>query len=229
VSPRTIAIGDIHGCLTSLNMLLDMIEVRETDVIVTLGDVVDRGPDTKGVLDRLIMLGRICRWVPILGNHEEMMLGARASRWNRNRWLYVGGTEALLSYGFNAKLRDVPPEHWAVLESFQNYYVMPGFAFVHAMYDPQLPFDQMPFSQLRWEHLDQSRPPARHESGVTVVVGHTPQESGEILNLGAVVDIDTSCHNRGWLTALDVTTGTVWQANELTETRELRCPLIGSG
>jgi serine/threonine protein phosphatase 1 len=205
-----------------------MIYVRESDVIVKLGDVVDRGPNTKGVLDRLIKLGQVCRWVPILGNHEEMMLKARASKWNRDEWLFVGGTDTIISYGFGASLRDVPKEHWEVIESFQDYYVDGRFAFVHAMYDPGQPFDEMDFSELRWRHLDQRDPPERHESGVTVVVGHTPQESGNILDLGCVIGIDTKCHDGGWLTALDVTTGNIWQSNELGGKRESQCPTICS-
>ncbi len=78
--PRTIAIGDIHGCSLALEALLDAIQPRPDDVIVTLGDYVNRGPDSRGVLDRLIELERRCKLVPILGNHDEMLLAALARR-----------------------------------------------------------------------------------------------------------------------------------------------------
>jgi len=64
--PRTIAIGDIHGCSRALDALLSAIEPRPEDVIVTLGDYVNRGPDSKGVLERLIALEGQCTVVPIL-------------------------------------------------------------------------------------------------------------------------------------------------------------------
>jgi serine/threonine protein phosphatase 1 len=63
--------------------------------------------------------------------------------------------------------------------------------------------------------------PGPHESGKTVIVGHTSQKSGEILDLGHLVCIDTYCHGGSWLTALEVTTGQVWQANRNGELRPL--------
>src|SRR5262245_37847694 len=76
VPSRTIAIGDVHGCSTALAALLDAIGPVESDTVVTLGDYIDRGPDSKGVIEQLIALEQRCRLVPLLGNHEEMILGA---------------------------------------------------------------------------------------------------------------------------------------------------------
>ena len=78
--PRTIAIGDIHGCSTAQAKLIELIDPQPDDVLVPLGDFVDRGIDSKGVIEQLISLADRCRLVPILGNHEEMMLGAREGR-----------------------------------------------------------------------------------------------------------------------------------------------------
>ena len=75
--PRTIAIGDIHGCSTALASILLAIDPQPEDTIITLGDYVNRGMDSKGVLDVLIELSGRCRLIPILGNHDEMMLKAR--------------------------------------------------------------------------------------------------------------------------------------------------------
>ncbi len=71
---RTIAIGDIHGCSIALASLVRLIDPRPDDVIVTLGDYIDRGIDSKGVIDQLIELQRRCRLIPNLGNHEQMMI-----------------------------------------------------------------------------------------------------------------------------------------------------------
>src|SRR4051812_8009821 len=97
--PRTIAIGDIHGCSLALGALLDAIEPRPEDTIVTLGDYIDRGPDSRGALDLLIDLGRRCRLVPLLGNHEEMLFEAMADSFPLEYFLGVGGDATLDSYG----------------------------------------------------------------------------------------------------------------------------------
>ena len=76
---RTIAIGDIHGCRASLEALAEYAEFSEGDIIVTLGDYVDRGPDSKGVIDFLLELRTRVKVVSLMGNHEILMLAARGS------------------------------------------------------------------------------------------------------------------------------------------------------
>ena len=74
---RTLAIGDIHGCLTALKTLLDFVAPAADDRLIALGDYVDRGPDSRGVLDFLIALHAGGRLVALRGNHDEMMADAR--------------------------------------------------------------------------------------------------------------------------------------------------------
>ena len=71
---RTLVIGDIHGCSTALRTLLDAVKPGPEDVLVTLGDYVDRGPDSKGVLDILLGLEKTTQLKPIIGNHEILFL-----------------------------------------------------------------------------------------------------------------------------------------------------------
>jgi serine/threonine protein phosphatase 1 len=71
---RTLAIGDIHGCLRAFNVLLDEVNLQPDDVLVTLGDYVDRGPNSKGVLERLLATTARCQCFPLKGNHDLMML-----------------------------------------------------------------------------------------------------------------------------------------------------------
>src|SRR5437764_909235 len=94
---RTIAIGDIHGCSAALAALLDDIGPRPEDTLVPLGDYIDRGPDSRGVMDRLTALARCCRLVPLLGNHEEMLVAALTDREALKLWLACGGVETLAS------------------------------------------------------------------------------------------------------------------------------------
>ncbi len=104
---RTIAVGDVHGCSKALDAIIGAIDPTPDDVIVMLGDYVDRGPDSRGVLDRLIALESRCKLVPILGNHDQMMLDALNGE-DPDDWLASGGRQALESYGPEANLKAVP-------------------------------------------------------------------------------------------------------------------------
>src|SRR4051794_40341473 len=84
---RLFAIGDIHGCSIALKTLLDAIDPRPDDAIVTLGDYVDWGPDSRSVIQQLIDLSGRCHLVPLFGNHEEMLLQALESDSALRAWL----------------------------------------------------------------------------------------------------------------------------------------------
>jgi len=99
MAARTLAIGDIHGCSAALGALIAAIRPRAEDRIVTLGDYIDRGPDSRGVLDRLIDLDGRCHLVPLLGNHDQMLLDVRAGTKPIYWLLDIGGIATLDSYG----------------------------------------------------------------------------------------------------------------------------------
>lgn len=220
-SPRLIAIGDIHGCSSTLRTLLAAIGPTPDDTIVTLGDYVDRGLDSKGVLDELIALADRCRLVPILGNHDEMMLHARGGRDDLRFWLECGGQTDLDSYGDRVGLNAVPREHFRFLASCRAYFETETHFFTHANYRADLPLDRQDEQTLRWLSL-RDYVPGPHISGKTAVVGHTPQK--EVLDLGHLICLDTNCCDGGWLTALDVTTGRIWQADEAGRLRNFARP-----
>src|SRR3954470_13748102 len=100
MAARTIAIGDVHGCADALAALLDAVAPDPADTVVMLGDYVDRGPDSRRVLDRLVALAGRCKLVPLLGNHDELLLDALADLDALPRWLKLGGTDTLRSYGY---------------------------------------------------------------------------------------------------------------------------------
>ena len=214
---RTIAIGDIHGCSLALAALIDAIDPQSDDTIITLGDYVDRGIDSKGVLDQLVELSKRCHLIPILGNHEEMMLHARGSRSDLRFWINCGGDAALDSYGDSGRIDLIPRNHFRFLESCLPYFETDTHVFLHANFKPSVLVAKLDDHTLRWLSLRDYVPPERHCSGKTVLVGHTPQ--GEVLDLGYLMCLDTGCCNGGWLTALDVGSGKVWQVNERGEMR----------
>ncbi len=181
----------------------------------------NRGPNTHAVLDWLIHRNEVGPLVPLRGNHELMMLNARESSAAFKYWMAVGGDKTLASYSHFADeggLADIPDSHWDYLENqLRDYYETDRHLFVHGNLYPDLPLEEQPEYVLFWERVDEWTSP--HQSGKTMICGHTSQKTGEILNLGHAVCIDTAACKGGWLTCLDVETGDFWQANESGETR----------
>ena len=209
---RLFAIGDIHGCHVALRALINAIDPGSDDTIVTLGDYVDWGPDSRSVIQQLIELTGHCRLFPLLGNHEEMLIQGLKSDSALRSWLDFGGEQTLLSYPYDG--RDIiDPDHVRFISGCRDYHETNDFIFTHANVDPDQPMDRQSSLKLRWEFLDPAtqRP---HVSGKTVVVGHTPQTSGYVLDLGHHICIDTDCSRGGWLTALEVGTGRAIQSNQ---------------
>ncbi len=213
MSERLIAIGDIHGCRVALETLLDEIQPGHDDIVVALGDYVDRGPDSRGVIDRLIELEQQTEFIPLMGNHEEMMLRVVRESEPHHAWLRYGGVETLDSYQFDGDLRFLPPAHELFFDSLRDYYESDDFFFTHACYDPALPLQLQTPEMLRWYSLAEGVPPP-HPNGKTAVVGHTAQRNGEIFDAGHLMCIDTFCFGGGWLTAVDLHAREFWQASE---------------
>lgn len=209
---RTIAIGDIHGCLAALDAVLAAIDPRPDDTIVALGDYVDRGMQVRECLDRLMALAGHCRLVPILGNHDEMLLDVRGGAEGLLEWLSFGGTTTLYSFGARTP-QEIPEPYVCFLRECLPYFETDRHFFVHASYLADLPLAAQPGGVLRWESL-RDRQPGPHFSGKKAVVGHTAQKDGRILDLGYLVCIDTCVYGHGCLTALDVESGRLWQADK---------------
>lgn len=216
---RTLVIGDIHGYAVALDAVLAAAAPTAEDVVVTLGDYVDRGPDSRGVLDRLIALNATGRLVPLFGNHDEMMLAALAGDGSyRRMWLSYGGAQTLESYGLTlADAGRVPQEHVAFLRGCLPWHETERFVFAHATVNPLLPMAEQAADDLRWMKL---YGPVRHFTGKTLICGHTRQLSGRPWVQPGVVCIDTGVYEpEGWLTCLWAEDGEYWQANGRGEVR----------
>ena len=116
-------------------------------------------------------------------------------------------------------LADVPDSHWDLLASGRPYHETDDNIFAHANYQPDAAMRDLQPYELRWALFEPSeqRP---HASGKPVIVGHTEQRDGEVLDLGFAACIDTACWRYGWLTAIDPATGQVWQASRWGVMRE---------
>lgn len=208
-----IAIGDVHGCIHALEAIIDAVAPTSDDTLVFLGDVIDHGRESRETIERIIALESQCRVVLVKGNHEEMMTWARDDEKALAYWENHGGVPTLNSYRFPGKIQDIPEEHWRLVERCVPYHETDYFIFTHANYTPSLPMAEQQGSQLRWALFDpkEMRP---HMSGKGVLVGHTEQREGEILDLGFAMCIDTACWRYGWLTAIEPSTGEIWQASK---------------
>ncbi|ACB54544.1 serine/threonine protein phosphatase [Crocosphaera subtropica ATCC 51142] len=216
---RTLAVGDIHGCTTAFDQLLEAIDLRPEDKLITLGDYVDKGPNSKGVLERLLFLYENHQLIPLKGNHELMMLDAFQGKRKDNFWLLTEGKTTLESYPQtnDSPLLNVPDSHWDFLKQCcLDWYETDNHIFVHANLDPHLPLHKQSNHNLFWQKL---YPHHGHYSGKIVVCGHTSQKDGCPVNMGHQICIDTWACGQGWLSCLDVDTGKIWQTNQQGEVK----------
>lgn len=211
---RTLAIGDIHGCLEPLTKLWEAIDPTTEDRIIFLGDYVDRGADTKGVIDFLITINQTHNVTFLTGNHEEKFFLATHGGSELDDWLaHWGGKETIDSYG---TMEAIPESHWKFLRKTIPFLETENHIFVHANLEADTPVDQQtPYTLIHKKFGT----PLPHQSGKTMICGHTAQTSHSPLDLRHAVCIDTDPGRGGWLTCLDVNTGNYWQTNMAAEVR----------
>lgn len=130
---REFAIGDIHGCCkTFKRLLLEKIQLRKSDKIYCIGDYIDRGNDSKGVLDFILELRRIGYQIHTLrGNHEQMMMDALSSVSKLQHWLSNGGIDTMESFGLKS-VNEIASEYVSFLKRTKYYIKTSKYIFVHA-------------------------------------------------------------------------------------------------
>nr|WP_277924459.1 metallophosphoesterase [Sphingomonas sp. CROZ-RG-20F-R02-07] len=216
---RLYAVGDIHGRLDLLDDLLSRVEDDihdrpvETAAIVFLGDLIDRGPDSAGVIARLANLQHFpAKTLFLLGNHEEILLRVLAGEPGlAYDWLGFGGDACAESYGVNAAalqamdeqriaqvLGDaIPTAHVEFLKGFGDTFRFGDYLLVHAGIRPGVPIEQQQPHDLRW--IRKPFLTDAHDHGVMVVHGHTISDGVErrVNRIG----IDTGAYRTGVLTA----------------------------
>lgn len=219
---RTLVIGDIHGCSKALRTLLAAVQPGAGDVLVTLGDYVDRGPDSKGVLDMLLDLEKRTKLKPLLGNHEILFLDVLNSRIDPEGWMRVGGAETLASYSSGNQeptWSNVTPEHVEFLsERCLRHYEDEHHIYVHANANAYLELNDQTDDWLFWTRFDDAYP---HISGKMMICGHTAQKGGLPNVKPFAICLDTWVYGQGWLTCLEVKTGQLVQANQSGKLRKM--------
>ena len=220
---RHLAIGDIHGCYKAFSTLLDDVSPGKDDVVVLLGDYVDRGPDSRRVIELVMELTSDGKHIALRGNHEIMMIEARLDDSWLVPWLQYGGDATLASYATGSgpgSFDDVPRSHIEFIEQrLLRYYEIDGHFFVHGNVDPDVPLGNQTDAAIYWQKY---RNPEPHCSGKVMVCGHTAQLTGFPATNGHSICIDTYAYGGGWLSCLDTDSGTIWQANEAGDSRRFQ-------
>ena len=209
---RRFAISDIHGCCQTFQYLVgEILQIKKKDEVYLLGDYVDRGPDTKGVIDFILDLQENGYFVKTLsGNHEAMMLEARHSPEYLEHWCKNGGDTTLTSFAAKT-LDEIPEKYWQFLEQLDFYKELPDYYLVHAGFNfaTESPFDDT--GSMLWIRnfiVDQKIVGDRK-----IIHGHTPTPINKIHTTVSlhpqVINIDGGCVYKqvpglGYLTALNL-------------------------
>ena len=195
----TYVIPDIHGRYDLLDEALASIAARpggEAGVIVTIGDYVDKGPDSKAVVDRLLS-GVDAGWslIALKGNHDALMVEALRDPSKMAAWLVKGGDAALASYGGDPAA--VPQIHIAWLDRLRLLHVDAHRIYVHAGVDPGIPLDRQSEMTLLWKRYPKGFPEGF--GNFHVVHGHDNYPDGPLLYEGRT-NLDTLAWRTGRLT-----------------------------
>lgn len=219
---RAYAIGDVHGRLDLLRILLGKIEAHsaarpcDREYMIFLGDVIDRGPDSRGVIEYLMQAkASLPNPIFLAGNHEEMLLRVlHRDATSVHDWLAHGGAEFVESYGLDPATLDamlppdaaaairamVPIDHLAFLNDFADSFKVGEYFFAHAGIRPGVPLAEQAIQDLHWIREDFLRSSVRFPA--MIVHGHTISEGPD--EQPNRIGIDTGAYRNGVLTALCV-------------------------
>lgn len=206
---RLYAVGDIHGCAGLLEALLEKINADAAGArrrLIFLGDYVDRGEDSKGVIDRLLAIrAREPEAVFLKGNHEQAILDFLDAPDRNEDWLHWGGDKTLESYGavdiwsktpsrLASELKDrMPDAHLAFLQSLELWRILGDYVFVHAGFRPGVALAEQKEQDCLWIRAEFHNAPPEGRPREVVVHGHHPVKKPQ---------------DHGWRIAVD--TGAVW-------------------
>ncbi len=211
-------IGDIHGCLEEMACLLEALPLEPMDRLVFLGDYVDRGPDSQGVVSHLIDLKGMGKQEVIFlkGNHEDMLLSYLGFPGKYgDMFLFNGGDATTTSYGVSRRnssphelLAAIPKDHLEFFKRLEIYYLMEPFLCVHGGIHPAKSLDAQIEKEMLWirdEFIHN-----KHALPYTVLFGHTPRKE-VLFHLPYKVGLDTGLVYGNVLSCLEVTKKILFQ------------------
>jgi serine/threonine protein phosphatase 1 len=181
IMPRRLVIGDVHGCLKTFRTLLeDRIHLTRKDTLFLVGDLIDRGPDSNGVMDYVMNLSEDnYRVQTIRGNHEEMMLAAVSDQMNLPVWIYNGAEASLHSFGTDTDhypdtpLPDLIPRRYLDFAGRLDYFIeLEDVFIVHAGFNFSLDDPFRDTQSMIWSR-EMLYDPVKAR-GKKIIHGHTP-------------------------------------------------------
>ena len=201
---KIFVIGDIHGCLDMLNRLMDKIPWRpDKDLLVFLGDYIDRGEHNKEVVDYIIALKRCASYVDcLLGNHDAMFLKYLTGR-DVDQYILNGGGSTLKCYGINQPGEGyplIPQDHIDFFNSLKPYIELEDYYFVHAGFRPGIEISKQKLKDMLW--IRDTFINSHYDFGKKVIFGHTPLM--EPLVMENKIGLDTSAVYGNRLTCLEL-------------------------
>ena len=199
VKIRKFAISDVHGCAKTLKRLLEeKLELKKTDHLYLLGDYINRGPDSKAVIDYILALkGLNYNVFTLRGNHEDLLLDAIEDPKKHNRFLKNGGKITLASFNVQ-HIQDIPEVYLQFIRETKYYIEVDNFLLVHAGFNFK---DGEPFKDFKSMMWIRSFKPDKKVLGDRIIVhGHTPEKKKNIKKqfnkknkIPQIINIDSSC------------------------------------
>jgi len=214
---RAYIVGDIHGCVQELEVLVAGLPLQTDDRLVFLGDYIDRGPGSREVVDLLLRLRaeQTCQLTFLKGNHEDMFLDFLGKNGHFGEGFLDNGGQATLRsyripYGVTGQeaAESLPPEHLQFFQELETFTVVEQVLCVHAGVNPLLPLGEQHVEEMLWIRQEFLTNP--HLLPYTVVFGHTPHRAVRF-DLPYKVGIDTGLVYGGKLSCLEVTEKQLYQ------------------
>jgi len=217
-------VGDIHGCLAEVRYLIEQLSLQRGDRLVFLGDYIDRGPDSQGVVSYLLKLRNEANvdTVFLKGNHEDMFLNYLGFPGNHGDvFLNNGGHATLASYGVaaptfaGAKVAEqLPQAHLHFYQNLETYCVLESYLCVHAGIQPLKKLEEQTAAEMYWIRGEFIRNP--HNLPFTVLFGHTPQKE-VLFDLPYKIGLDTGLVYGNKLSCLAIEEKVLYQINRGTK------------
>lgn len=192
---RLFAIGDIHGCINPFNDLLEKISLTKEDKLILLGDYIDRGPNSKAVLDKIIELKQLgFNITPLLGNHEIMLLRAIESTKYFDMWMLNGGWTTLENFKCTNP-NEIPEKYKSLISDMPYFLKFNNYLFVHAGFNDSIDDPFTDLESMLWIRKTEYTPQFIQEN--TIVHGHTPiplsQLKDSLNTKPKVINLDSGC------------------------------------
>ncbi len=215
-------IGDVHGCAAELKTLINKLPLTPKSTVVMVGDYIDRGPDSKGVIDTILTLRKFCNVVALSGNHESMLMDFLADPTSRaaGMFIYNGGGATLASYSSGDGKYHIPEDHLRFFDELRLSYQTPEFFFVHAGV-PDVPLaeldDELDRDEMLWVRRKFHN--SRYDWGKLIVHGHSPVP--EVFFGDRRINVDTGCVFQQALTAVELPSRRVYSVAKSPEQRRV--------